>query len=700
MAEKEIDWAGRTLKIETGKLARQADAGVLVRYGDTVVLTTVVYSKEKKEDVDFLPLTVNYRELAFAAGKIPGGFFKREGRPRDKEILSSRLIDRPIRPLFPDLFFHEMQIISFLLSSDLENEGDILGIIGASTALTISEMPFFGPIGAVRIGRIDGEFIINPTVSQLDNSTLNLVVCGNEESIFMLEGGAREVKEEIIAQALERAQEEIGRLVVVQKELKEAVGKPKMEIIEEGIPKEMEEEIRGIATQRVIEVNNLTDKETRREGFKKLLEDLTIQLEEKYSDKLNYISLTLEKIIREDVRARIIKEGKRLDGRRPEDLRPISCEIGVLPRTHGSALFTRGQTQCLAVATLGTKSDEQFVDNIEREESKSFMLHYNFPPFSTGEVGPMRAPSRREIGHGALAEKAIQPVLPVEERFPYTIRVVSNILESNGSSSMATVCGASLSLMDAGVPVKTAVAGISMGLVKEKEKSVLLTDILGDEDHYGDMDFKIAGTREGVTAIQLDLKAKGVSIRLLKEAMERSRDVRMEILDIMSKTIDKPKSTISQYAPRIITFTVPKEKIGEIIGPGGKVIRRIIEETGAQIDIDDSGKVVIATPSGDALKKAELQIKGIIADAEIGKVYLGKVKRINSFGAFVEILPGKEGLLRISEIAPYRIKNIRDVLKVGDKIMVKVIDIDPLGRINLSKRRVLETDKQKEYHRK
>jgi len=698
MAKREIELAGRTLRIETGKLARQADAGVLVQYGDTVVLTTVVYSKEKKEDIDFLPLTVNYRELAFAAGKIPGGFFKREGRPRDKEILSSRLIDRPIRPLFPDLFSHELQITSFLLSSDLENEGDILGIIGASTALTISEIPFLGPIGAVRIGRIDGEFIINPTVSQLDNSTLNLVICGNEDSIFMLEGGAKEVEEEVVAQAFERAQEEIRRLVVIQKDLREMVGKPKID--GESIPRDMEEEIRGIATQRVIEVNNLIDKEARREGFKRILEDLTKQLEGKYPERLNYISLILDKIIREDVRARIIKEGKRLDGRGPEDLRPISCEIGVLPRTHGSALFTRGQTQCLAVATLGTKSDEQFVDNIEREESKSFMLHYNFPPFSTGEVGPMRAPSRREIGHGALAERAIQPVLPPEERFPYTIRVVSNILESNGSSSMATVCGASLSLMDAGVPVKTAVAGISMGLVKEEDRTVLLTDIIGDEDHYGDMDFKIAGTRRGITAIQLDLKVKGVSTQLLKEAMMRSRDVRMEILDIMSKTIDKPKSTISQYAPRITTLTVPKEKIGEIIGPGGKVIRRIIEETGAQIDIDDSGKVVIATPSEEALKKAELQIKGIIADAEVGKVYLGEVKRINSFGAFVEILPGKEGLLRISEIAPYRIKNIRDVLKVGDKIMVKVIDIDALGRISLSKRRVLETSNRKDYYRR
>ncbi len=698
MAKREIELAGRTLRIETGKLARQADAGVLVQYGDTVVLTTVVYSKEKKEDIDFLPLTVNYRELAFAAGKIPGGFFKREGRPRDKEILSSRLIDRPIRPLFPDLFSHELQITSFLLSSDLENEGDILGIIGASTALTISEIPFLGPIGAVRIGRIDGEFIINPTVSQLDNSTLNLVICGNEDSIFMLEGGAKEVEEEVVAQAFERAQEEIRRLVVIQKDLREMVGKPKID--GESIPRDMEEEIRGIATQRVIEVNNLIDKEARREGFKRILEDLTKQLEGKYPERLNYISLILDKIIREDVRARIIKEGKRLDGRGPEDLRPISCEIGVLPRTHGSALFTRGQTQCLAVATLGTKSDEQFVDNIEREESKSFMLHYNFPPFSTGEVGPMRAPSRREIGHGALAERAIQPVLPPEERFPYTIRVVSNILESNGSSSMATVCGASLSLMDAGVPVKTAVAGISMGLVKEEDRTVLLTDIIGDEDHYGDMDFKIAGTRRGITAIQLDLKVKGVSTQLLKEAMMRSRDVRMEILDIMSKTIDKPKSTISQYAPRITTLTVPKEKIGEIIGPGGKVIRRIIEETGAQIDIDDSGKVVIATPSEEALRKAELQIKGIIADAEVGKVYLGEVKRINSFGAFVEILPGKEGLLRISEIAPYRIKNIRDVLKVGDKIMVKVIDIDALGRISLSKRRVLETSNRKDYYRR
>jgi polyribonucleotide nucleotidyltransferase len=688
--EREIN--RRRLVLETGVLARQAAGSVLVQYGDTVVLVCVVYNKDVRSPGDFLPLTVDYREPTYAAGKIPGGFFKREGKPRDKEILVSRLMDRPIRPLFPKNYNLETQIVGSLLSSDLENEGDFLGIIGASTALLISEIPFTIPVGAVRIAKIDNDFIINPTLTEQDRSVMNFIVAGTKDSIVMIEGSGREVSNEDFIRGLEIAHEEIKKIIELEEELAEEVGKPKLEL-EEWHPKELqeirsklEELIKDQVRESVIQANNIREKQQHARAINEIIEKAYEMVSTQYPDTQQIVASIVEEIVREDVRRRILDENIRLDGRTPTDIRPISCSIGILPRTHGSALFTRGQTQALAVTTLGTKSDEQIVDDLERQETKSFMLHYNFPGFSTGEVRPFKGPSRREIGHGALAERALEAVLPSEDCFPYTIRVVSDILESNGSSSMATVCSASLSLMDAGVPIKRAVAGISIGLVKENDRYVLLTDIIGAEDHYGDMDFKVAGTSEGITAVQLDLKITGVPIKILKEAVEQATLIRKEILNIMAKTISAPRQSISQYAPRITMFKVKKEKIGDIIGPGGKVIRKIIDETGAAIDIDNDGEVTISAPTDEALQKARDMVLGIAEDVEVGKIYTGVVKRISNFGAFVEILPGKEGLVHISQLAKHRIRNVSEVVKVGDVIKVKVIGIDDMGRINLSKR--------------
>lgn len=694
MKKVEIEINKRKLSLETGFLARQASGSVLVRYGDTVVLVSAVYNKEVSLEQDFLPLTVDYREPTYAAGKIPGGFFKREGKPRDKEILVSRLMDRPIRPLFPKEYNNETQITGFLLSSDLENEGDFLGIIGASSALLISEIPYSTPIGAVRIAKIDGDFIINPLLSEQDHATLNLIVCGTKDSIVMLEGGAKEISNEDFIAALRFAQPEIQRIIEMQEELRSAMGKPKLDL-EALYPKTKlikEQELKNIITDKafqnnICDANNIQDKEQRQSAIVEVVNRITEELETTYPNCKPKVMAVIDDLLRTDMRQRILTTGIRLDGRTANEIRPISCAIGILPRTHGSAIFTRGQTQCLAVTTLGTKQDEQIIEDIERQETKSFMLHYNFPGFSTGEVRPLRGPGRREIGHGALAERAIEPVLPPEEIFPYTIRVVSDILESNGSSSMATVCSASLSLMDAGVPVKHAVAGISMGLIKEEDKYVLLADIIGAEDHYGDMDFKIAGTKDGITAIQLDLKITGVPISILEQAVNEATRVRHEILSIMAKTIEAPRTSISQYAPRITAFKIKKEKIGDVIGPGGKVIRRIIEETGAEINIEDSGEVTISAPTSEQLTKARDRILEITEEVEVGKIYTGVVRRITNFGAFVEILPGKEGLVHISQLAPYRIKNVSDVVKVGDRIRVKVLEIDDMGRVNLSKRK-------------
>jgi len=688
MSKVEIEIGKKLLSIETGNLARQADGSVLVRYGDTVVLTTVTYKKEKNTTFqDFLPLTVDYRELAYAAGKIPGGFFKREGKPRDKEILVSRLIDRSIRPLFPKGFNQEIQVISFLLSFDQENEGDILGIIGASASLCLSEIPFLEPIGAVRIGKIEGKYVVNPTIKELEISTLDLVVSGTKNTPVMLEGDGKEVSPQEIIEAIEIAMAEIKKIIDAQERLVSS-HVSKLEIPERLVPEELEKEISSLIKEKVIQAYQIVDKKERQENLRKIREEAFELLKEKYPDCENQIQYVMEEIARKYMRELIIKERKRFDGRTPDEIRPLSCAVSVLPRTHGSALFTRGQTQCLAVVTLGTKSDEQIIDDLEGEETKRFMLHYNFPPFSTGEVRPLRAPTRREIGHGFLAERAFKYLLPTEEEFPYTIRVVSDILESNGSSSMATVCGASLSLMDAGVPLKKAVAGIAMGLIKEDNDYVILTDITGTEDHYGDMDFKIAGTKDGITAIQLDLKIQGVPLEILKEAMEKARVAHKKILELMAKSIDQPRKCLSSFAPRVFAFQIPKDKIGAVIGTGGKVIRKIIDETDTEIFIEDDGKITISGPTEEAIEKAKSRIMAIVEDVEVGKVYLGEVKRIAPFGVFIEIAPGKEGLCHISQWADYRVKNLSNEVKIGDKVFVRVIAIDEMGRIQLSRKAV------------
>lgn len=694
MNKIELEIGKRILSIETGSLARQADGSFLVRYGDTIVLTTVTYKKEKNTTFqDFLPLTVDYRELAYAAGKIPGGFFKREGKPRDKEILVSRLIDRSIRPLFPKNFNQETQVISFLLSFDHENEGDILGIIGASACLFSSEIPFSQPIGAVRIGKIGNKYIINPTIKELETSSLDLVVSATKDSPVMLEGDGKEIQPEEIIEAIEIAMTEIRKIIEAQERL--IIDVNKLEVPEKIVPEDFVKEVRGLIEEKVIQAYQIIERKERQENLRKIREETFSLLKDKYPDCESQIQYVIEEIAREYVRRRIIKERKRIDGRTPNEIRPLSCAVSVLPRTHGSALFTRGQTQCLAVVTLGTKSDEQIIDGLEGEGTKRFMLHYNFPPFSTGEIKPLRAPTRREIGHGFLAERAFKYLLPSEEEFPYTIRVVSDILESNGSSSMATVCGATLSLMDAGVPLKKGVAGIAMGLVKENDDYVILTDITGAEDRYGDMDFKIAGTKDGITAIQLDLKIQGVPLKILKEAIDNARIAHREILELMAKSIDQPRKSISSFAPRVFAFQIPKDKIGAVIGSGGKVIRKIIDETNTEIFIEDDGKITISGPNEEAIEKAKFRIMAIVEDVEVGKVYLGEIKRIAPFGVFIEIAPGKEGLCHISQWANYRVKNLASEAKVGDKIFVRVIAIDEMGRIQLSKRAVGTIDDTK-----
>ncbi|MEO0137466.1 MAG: polyribonucleotide nucleotidyltransferase [candidate division WOR-3 bacterium] len=684
MYSVELKVGEKNLRLESGRVARQSAGEVIVSYGDTVVLVCVNYSPEVDETVDFLPLTVEYRELSFAAGKIPGGFIKREMRPSDNEILSSRLIDRPLRPLFPPEFRNEVQIIAYLLSSDVEHDADILGITGAATALLLSEIPFTIPVAGVRVGLLDGKYIINPTLAQQDNCKVNLVIAGTKDAVVMIEGGAREASEDEVIGAIKIGHEECKRIIEIEEKMREAVGKEKIEINGPFVSEELANEIKEKVGNDLQQIFLFREKKARQEAAYELIQNVV----EKFADrgienielKVKYV---VEKMIAERMRRMILEEKKRLDGRGLKDIRNVSCEIGVLPRTHGSALFTRGQTQSLAVTTLGTKSDEQKIDAIYGEETKSFMLHYNFPPFATGEVKPIRGPTRREIGHGALAERAILPVLPSEEAFPYTIRVVSNILESNGSSSMASVCSASLALMDAGVPIKTAVAGISIGLVKEGDRYELLTDIIGDEDHYGDMDFKVAGTKDGITAIQLDLKIQGVDIEILNQALQQAREARENILKIMSSTISSPRSSLSKYAPKILAFSIPKEKIGDVIGPGGKVIRRIIGDSDLKIDITDDGKVTIAGSDPERVNKAKTEILGIVQEAEVGKIYIGKVTRITNFGAFVEILPGKEGLLHISKLSRHRVRRVEDVVKPGDEVIVRVYEIDEMGRINL-----------------
>jgi len=686
---KEIEVGGRRLSLETGKVAKQAHGAVWARYADTVVLATAVMSDEPVEGVDFMPLTVEYRERAYAAGKIPGGFFKREGRPSEKEIVSARLADRPIRPLFPKDFRNEVQVIIYVLSADQENDPDILGAIAASAALAISEIPFSGPIAAVRVGKINGEFVINPTFSQLEQSQMDVVVAGTKDSVTMVEGWAREVSEEDMINALIFGHHEIQRIIQLQEALAEVCGKEKRVIEIEPVPEELVQTVREVSFEEVRQALQISDKAQRKQALEAIVQKAQEQLAEQFPERELQIASVVADIERELVRKMILEEGRRLDGRGWKDIRPITCEVGVLPRAHGSALFTRGQTQSLAATTLGTKMDEQKVESLEGEFWKSYMLHYNFPPFCVGEIRPIRGPGRREIGHGQLAERALKPVVPTEDVFPYTIRIVSDILESNGSSSMATVCAGSLSLMDAGVPVKTNVAGVAMGLVKEDDRYAILTDILGDEDHMGDMDFKVAGTQEGITAFQMDIKVEGVSFDILQEALQQAKEARLYTLEVMNRVIDKPRPEISPYAPRIITLKVPVDTIGIIIGPGGKTIREIIDKTGVTIDIENDGSVQIAASTEEAAMRAKQLIEALTVEPEVGKTYIGKVKRIMNFGAIVEILPGREGLLHISEISHSRVGRVEDVLKVGDEVAVKLIHIDRDGRMDLSRKAVM-----------
>jgi len=684
-----IELGGRELTIETGRMAKLANGAVLVRYGETMVLVTAVCSKEDKEGLDFFPLTMEYREKAYAVGKIPGGFFKREGKPKDTEVLSARLMDRPIRPLFPDGFRRETQVFCTVLSSDQKNSADVLGITGASAALTISNIPFSGPIAAVRVGLKDGKYILNPTFEEMADSELDLVVAGSAEAIVMVEGGAKEISEDEMVGALSFASEHIKPLVEMQNQLAARVGKPKIEVSVPEIPEDLTNRVLSLSETDLAAAISITDKQERADAISTMKKRIIDELSEDFPESEGDISRVIYDREKEMVRLRIVRDHTRLDGRGFDDIREITCEVGLLPRTHGSSLFTRGQTQSLTTVTLGTKMDEQKIEDLEGESWKSYMLHYNFPSYSVGEVRPIRGPGRREIGHGALAERAIEPVMPSEDVFPYTVRIVSDILESNGSSSMATVCAGSLALMDSGVPIRASVAGIAMGLIKSEDEAIILTDILGDEDHLGDMDLKVAGTKDGITAFQMDLKISGIALEEMGRALEKARDARFRILGTMDAAIAEPRSNLSPFAPRITILKVKTDRIGDIIGPGGKMIRRITEETGAQIDIDDDGTVIIAAVDEECSVKAREWIEGLVEEAEVGKVYTGKVKRITNFGAFVEILPGKEGLVHISKLAHHRVERVEDVLNEGDILEVQCIGIDEQGRIDLSRKALL-----------
>ncbi len=691
MHKVEKEFAGRKFSLETGKVAKQAHGAIWATYGDTVVLVTVVASEEAK-DVDFLPLSVEYQEMYYAAGRIPGSYFRREvGKGSEKEIITARLIDRPIRPLFPKGWCYETQIIATVLSLDPEVDPDVVAITAASAALEVSHIPFEGPIAAVRVGRINGEFVVNPPASLLKQSDMNLVVVGSEEAIVMVEGMANEVPEEIVQEAIFFAHEQIKPLLALQKELKEKAGKPKIAFEEPAVDEELKKKVRELAEEGLKEVITTAQKvarnKRRKEVFKKVLEALGEEAVGREAEVREYF----EEFEKELLRAMLIKENRRIDGRGPEDIRPIWAEVSVLPRTHGSVIFTRGETQVLTVATLGSPEEEQRIDMPGEEVFKHFILHYNFPPFCVGEVKPLRGPSRREIGHGMLAERALTPVVPSEDEFPYTIRVVSDVLESNGSSSMATVCGATLSLMDAGVPIKAMVAGIAMGLIKEDDQVVILTDILGDEDRMGDMDFKVAGTEKGVTALQMDIKITGITQDIMSRALAQAKKARFFILEKMREVLPEPREKLSAYAPKVLTVTINPEKVRDLIGPGGKTIKGIISACGdVKIDVDDkTGVVRIYSSSSEAAEKAAKMVKEVTQEAEVGKLYLGKVTRVADFGAFVEIFPGTEGLVHISQLDNRRVKNVTDILKEGDEVLVKVIDIDKMGRIKLSRKAAL-----------
>ena len=690
IVKKEIEIGGKLFSIETGRYARQANGAVMVRYGDTMVLVTAVASQEVKDDQDFFPLQVEYREKTSAAGKFPGGFIKREGRPTEKEILSSRLIDRPIRPLFPENFMNETQVIAFVLSYDGQNDADVLSAIGASAAVTISDIPFDGPIAEVRIGRINGQLVLNPTHSEIEQSDLELVVAGTSDSIIMVEGESKELSENDILDALKFAQVEIKKLVQLQIELRNEAGKNKWEIKVKAIDEELKKEVLEFAGEKFKDiVHSVLAKEERAIKNRQLQEEVISALSERFPEQEKAISSILHDLEKELMRERILSEGIRLDGRNTTQIRPITVELGILPRTHGSALFTRGETQSLTTVTLGTKNDEQIIDGLREEYTKRFMLHYNFPPFSVGEVGRMSGVGRREIGHGNLAERALKMVFPGEEIFPYTVRVISDILESNGSSSMATVCAGSLAMMDAGIGISKSVAGIAMGLVKEGDRYAILSDILGNEDHLGDMDFKVAGTSEGITAFQMDIKIQGISFEIMEKALQQAREGRLHILGVMNEAIGKPREQLSEFAPRLISMKVEQDQIGLIIGPGGKTIQGMQRLFGVEINIEEDGTVNIASPNKENAVKCKEYIKKMTATPEIGETYEGVITKLMDFGAFVEIIPGKEGLLHISQIDNKRVEKVSDYFKVGDKVTVKLIKIEN-GKLSLSRKELLK----------
>jgi polyribonucleotide nucleotidyltransferase len=685
----ELEVAGRRLRLETGRVAKQADGAVWASYEDTVVLATAVASQTVKPGIDFLPLTVDYQEKAYAAGKIPGGYFKREGRPSEKEVLTSRLIDRPLRPLFPEGYYLETQVIASVLSADKTGTSDIIGITAASAALAISPIPFDGPVAGVKIGRVDGRFVVNPDLDLLEKSDLHLVVAGTADAIMMVEGGANELSEATMIEALELAHGEIKKIVVKIEELRALVGKPKRNAVQEHIDPELQTQVRALVAGPIREAILIPNKTARQERLDQVLAKALEKLKSDDPDRERHIKLTFHSLEYTEVRNMILEKRTRADGRGPSDIRPITCEVGVLPRTHGSALFTRGETQSLAAVTLGTTDDEQRIDALEGEYFRTFMLHYNFPPFSVGEARPLRSPGRREVGHGALAERALKPIIPSKEKFPYTLRIVSDILESNGSSSMATVCGGTLALMDAGVPIKEPVAGIAMGLIKEGDQVLVLSDILGLEDHLGDMDFKVTGTKHGITALQMDIKISGITPELMRQALEQAKAGRLHILGQMQKALSSPRLNLSPFAPRIYAMKIKQEKIRDVIGPGGKMIRSIIAETGVKINVEDTGDVTIASSDEASAQKAIEMIKRLVQEVEVGKIYLGTVRKIMDFGAFVEVLPGTDGLVHISQLAHHRVKSVSDEVSEGEQILVKVLEIDKQGKIRLSRKEAM-----------
>ena len=686
----EIEVAGRTLRLETGRVAKQADGSIWASYGDTVVLATAVSAQTAKPGIDFLPLTVDYQEKAYAAGKIPGGYFKREGRPAEKEVLTSRLIDRPLRPLFPEGFYFETQVIASVLSADKTGSSDVIGITAASAALAVSNIPFNGPVAGVKIGCIKGQLVVNPDLEAMEQSDLHLVVAGTADAVMMVEAGANELSEQMMLQALELAHSEIKKIVEKINELAKKVGCVKRNIVQESIDHALQAEIKSLVAQPIRDAIMISNKSARQERLDQILAETIHKLQKpEDASRERHVKIVFHELEYTEVRKMILEKQSRADGRGPSDIRPITCEVGALPRAHGSAIFTRGETQSLAVVTLGTTDDEQRIDALEGEYTRTFMLHYNFPPFSVGEARPLRSPGRREVGHGALAERALKPVIPSKDVFPYTLRIVSEILESNGSSSMATVCGGTLAMMDAGVPIKEPVAGIAMGLIKEGNDVIILSDILGLEDHLGDMDFKVCGTKNGVTALQMDIKIGGITTTLMQQALEQARLGRLHILSRMSNALPGPRTDLSPFAPRIHTMKVKQDKIRDIIGQGGKTIRGIQADCGVKISVEDSGIVTIASSDGESLQKAKDIINRLTEEVEVGKVYSGTVRKIMDFGAFVEVLPGTDGLVHISQLAHHRVKSVSDEVAEGDQIQVKVLEIDKQGKIRLSRKETM-----------